>query len=43
MDLPLVQTMVIIALISFILGIILGTMLTRPRVVRRHPGTRWEE
>jgi hypothetical protein len=39
MDLPLVQTMVIIALISFILG----TMLTRPRVVQRHPGTRWEE
>ena len=43
MDLPLVQSVVIIALISFILGIILGTALTRPRIVRRRPGSRWEE
>ena len=43
MNMLLLQTIAIIALISFILGIILGTMLTRPRVVRRHPGTRWKE
>ena len=43
MNMLLLQTIAIIALISFILGIILGTALTRPRIVRRHPGTRWEE
>jgi hypothetical protein len=39
MDLPLIQTVVIIALMSFILG----AVLTRPRIVRRRPSTRWEE
>lgn len=43
MDLQLVQTIIILALVSFILGIILGATLTRPRMGRRIPSKRWEE
>jgi hypothetical protein len=43
MDLQLLQTIAIIALVSFILGIIMGAVLTRPRMVQRRPSRKWEE
>ena len=43
MDLQLLQTITIIALVSFILGILLGAALTRPRMLPRRPKSRWEE
>ena len=43
MDLPLLQTITILALVSFILGIFVGAMLTRPRMMQRRPKSRWEE
>jgi energy-converting hydrogenase Eha subunit A len=43
MDLQLLQTIAIIALVSFILGIIVGAALTRPRMVQRRPSRKWEE
>ena len=43
MDLQLLQTITIIALVSFILGIFVGAMLTRPRTLQRRLKSRWEE
>ncbi len=43
LDLQLLQTITIIALVSFILGILLGAALTRPRMLPRRPKSRWEE
>ena len=43
MDLTLLQTMTIIALVSFILGIFVGAMLTRPRMSPARPKNRWDE